>query len=767
MQYVPRPAVPPAFLGSEEMQRSRTAMLAFISLERERRAQTSVPSMGVPADRGALVAEVASLTGGRCAFCEAEDELFVHRFRPPGNAMPMADRKDAHLFYVWLADAWQNLYPICGGCRPAEPFFPVDGDRCRLPTPQQVSRYVSNGDGIWTTPVQEANVLLDPCRDTAYDRHLMPRLDGALVALTSRAAATVQTFDLDREDRRSVRARRYGERLDRLRVLLRRPPQGRARDVDDDWSALFDFGRMEFGGTWLLLLKRIARRIDFPGGVGTPSRRVQLAPAFRRLPDADALERAVEDVGREDPRLVPVDTLAPSGGRLRAGLRRIEVLRFRAVERLVLDVPAPEPAPDGQIRAPAMMILGENATGKSSLLEAVALTLASEEARRALAPDWRSMPLDPTQMGSDGGHRSASAQVRLEFDGGRRASLSIADGIASARSDFGSERAAVFAYGAFRRFGDDAPPSSSSRHIRNLFDSTPLPDPEPWLRSLSPAAFAMVVRTLRDLLSIEGDFDVIQRSGRARELRMVTSVTDSGGGTRFNRSPLRSVSSGYRSMLGMLCDILRGLLEPIEAEGASTFEASTGVVLIDEIEAHLHPRWKVQVMTSLRSALPGVTFVVTTHDPLCLRGMRSDEIVVLQRVASSELGVESELPIAVERMTGLPEAADLRVEQLLTSDFFQLFSSNDAASDRGLARVGDLMARRAAGEELPPEDACVLDEFERDVAGALPVGSSEVHRMVQAALAEFLERRRDASNAALAELGEQARQRILSALEAI
>lgn len=769
MQHVPRPAVPPEFLASGEMRKSRGAMLSFMSLERERRAQTSVPPLGVPADHPSLVAAVAALTGGRCAFCEAEDELLVHRFRPAGNALPMADRKDAHLFYVWLADAWQNLYPICAGCRPVEPVFPVEGERCRLPTPQQVSRYVSKGDGVWTTPVQEANVQLDPSRETAFERHLLPKLDGGLVALTARAAATVQAFDLDRDDRRRDRAAVYADRLARLRALLARSGSAsRSRKSEAGWSELLDFGRMPFGGTWLLLVKRIARKIDFPGDVGVPSRRAQLAHAFRQLADGPAaLDLALEELAREDPRLVSVGALGPGGGRLRADLRRIEVERFKGVERLSLDVPLPEAAPDGRARAPALVILGENATGKSSLLEAVALTLATDDARKALAPDWRSLPLDPTQMGREEGRPSASAHVRLSFDGGRSATLAVSDAGAVARSDFGSERAAVFAYGAFRRFGEEAPAPSSSRHVRNLFDFTPLPDPEPWLRSLPPAAFSMVVRALRDLLSIEGDFDVIQRSGRARELRMVTALAEPGGVVRYNRTPLRSVSSGYRSMLGMLCDVLRGLLEPLEAEGAATFETARGVVLIDEIEAHLHPRWKVQVMTSLRTALPGMTFIVTTHDPLCLRGMRSGEIVVLQRVASSEPGVESDLPIAVERMTGLPEAADLRLEQLLTSDFFQLFSSNDAASDRRLASVGDLMARRAAGEELPPEDALVLEGFEEDVAGALPVGSSEMHRMVQAAVAEFLERRRDASNAALVDLNATARRRILAALEAI
>jgi hypothetical protein len=192
-----------------------------------------------------------------------------------------------------------------------------------------------------------------------------------------------------------------------------------------------------------------------------------------------------------------------------------------------------------------------------------------------------------------------------------------------------------------------------------------------------------------------------------------------------------------------------------------------GVVLIDEIEAHLHPRWKVQVMTSLRRALPGMTFIVTTHDPLCLRGMGADEVVVLQRVSSVDAGVKSQMPIAVERVTGLPNAADLRIEQLLTSDFFQLFSTTDAAADRLMARVGDLVKKRADGEPLEPAEARTLEEFERDIARSLPVGSSEVHRQVQKAVAVFLKDRREASNATLARLTREAKADILAALESL
>lgn len=146
--------------------------------------------------------------------------------------------------------------------------------------------------------------------------------------------------------------------------------------------------------------------------------------------------------------------------------------------------------------------------------------------------------------------------------------------------------------------------------------------------------------------------------------------------------------------------------------------------------------------------------------------MGDHEVVVLQRVASSDAGVDSEMPMVVEQMRDLPRASDLRVEQLLTSDFFQLNSTDDATADRRLAHIADLMAARTRGD-LSRRDAKVLNDFEADIASALPVGSTEVHRLVQETVAEFIEKRRDASSQTLRDLKDSTKAEILHVLEGL
>ena len=77
------------------------------------------------------------------------------------------------------------------------------------------------------------------------------------------------------------------------------------------------------------------------------------------------------------------------------------------------------------------------------------------------------------------------------------------------------------------------------------------------------------------------------------------------------------------------------------------------------------------MVTRLRKAFPKIRFVVTTHEPLCLRGLRDRETVVLTKNQENE----------VISLTELPNPSELRVDQILTSDFFGLKSTIDPETE--------------------------------------------------------------------------------------
>ena len=107
--------------------------------------------------------------------------------------------------------------------------------------------------------------------------------------------------------------------------------------------------------------------------------------------------------------------------------------------------------------------------------------------------------------------------------------------------------------------------------------------------------------------------------------------------------PFYSLSDGQRSMLSMVADIAikTALLNPHLGEECA--KETPGVVLIDELDLHLHPNWQRQVVEHLRSAFPRMQFVATTHSPFIVQTLRPGELVSLDNQPipdTGNLGIE-------------------------------------------------------------------------------------------------------------------------------
>ena len=189
---------------------------------------------------------------------------------------------------------------------------------------------------------------------------------------------------------------------------------------------------------------------------------------------------------------------------------------------------------------------------------------------------------------------------------------------------------------------------------------------------------------------------------------------------------MQDLSVGFKSGIGMVCDIIRELLYHFD-----NLEFASAVVFIDEIETHLHPRWKMQIMTLLRRAFPKVQFIVTTHDPLCLRGMYDGEVFVLQRSGETD---------RVERVKDLPSIRGMRAEQILTSEFFGL-GSTDPETDARLLRYNRLASRI---EDLSPEEQAEMERLRKHLDEGMVIGTT----LREQAYAEALKDRTNARSVA-------------------
>lgn len=97
----------------------------------------------------------------------------------------------------------------------------------------------------------------------------------------------------------------------------------------------------------------------------------------------------------------------------------------------------------------------------------------------------------------------------------------------------------------------------------------------------------------------------------------------------YGRLPVDTLSDGIRTMIGLVADIAyRATLLNPQLYARAAIE-TPGIVLIDEIDRHLHPEWQQVVLSLLQQAFPLIQFMVTTHSPQVLTTLRKDQIRIL------------------------------------------------------------------------------------------------------------------------------------------
>lgn len=97
--------------------------------------------------------------------------------------------------------------------------------------------------------------------------------------------------------------------------------------------------------------------------------------------------------------------------------------------------------------------------------------------------------------------------------------------------------------------------------------------------------------------------------------------------------PIRYLSAGYQSVIWMVLDIAyrMAVLNPNLREKASE---SPGIVLIDELDMHLHPKWQWKIIEALRLTFPNVQFIAATHSPILIASCRDGQLI---RVETDEI----------------------------------------------------------------------------------------------------------------------------------
>lgn len=124
-------------------------------------------------------------------------------------------------------------------------------------------------------------------------------------------------------------------------------------------------------------------------------------------------------------------------------------------------------------------------------------------------------------------------------------------------------------------------------------------------------------------------------------------ITEEGNKEKIKFTQL---SDGYRNIVALAADIAFRAIQLNPHLGEDAVVKTPGIVLIDEIDMHLHPNWQRRIVEDLKNAFPSIQFVATTHSPFIVQSLKSDEVWNLDKamdVAPDELKIDT---IATEIM---------------------------------------------------------------------------------------------------------------------
>ena len=347
------------------------------------------------------------------------------------------------------------------------------------------------------------------------------------------------------------------------------------------------------------------------------------------------------------------------------------------------------------------LILGTNGAGKSTLLKAIALAAAEQTSTAAPAAaekmGWirrpaaarglrASAPLEAVIEASfvapgRGKIATAGALLKRATIAQQRGKEVFHAAPAPARASSAPEQKILLVgFGATRRVEDlaafraarrsaSAPENRSHGLFHEAHALTPLAAWLPQVQREQPARFAQVQTVLNRLLAPAGC-----RFAGAMEA----------GDYVFERDglpvPFAALSDGIRALLGWVGDLLAHLAAQYPAPAALT--TAPAVVMVDEVDLHLHPEWQRQLLPLLARTFPKLQFLVTTHSPLVVGSVEWMNLILVQP------GPEA----TGEAVRVIRPVHGLDADQILLTEFFGLSSTRAPAKEKRLGQLTELAA---------------------------------------------------------------------------
>jgi WD40 repeat protein/energy-coupling factor transporter ATP-binding protein EcfA2 len=367
------------------------------------------------------------------------------------------------------------------------------------------------------------------------------------------------------------------------------------------------------------------------------------------------------------------------------------------------------------------ILLGNNGVGKSTMLRALALAIVGKDAGNAAAEGMLGQMRIDGQMRTDGiitvrtANETYRVTIRRNLEGGidvewpiiralERERILIL-GFPPMRSGTRTSNSTVSLEDVKVPTSDDLLPLIQGTvdlrlnrlkewilglRIRGEKDQTARPIPEDLFKRLRGFLEGATI----DFSDLTGSADL-----NPNRLRGVMVKTIDG------EIPIEQISQGMTSLvswIGVLWQRLREVYGP-------NSENRVAIVLMDEIDAHMHPLWQQLLVTELQRVFPHVQFIATTHSPLIVAGRSKEEVVVCTRNEESGRPVMQRFDMSYK---------GYRADQILTSPAFGLVGARDRETVKTQGRYRSLIEKST----LTEKEGAELETLSNDPAiASLPV----------------------------------------------